>query len=71
MNVKAQLKSYEQVDFSITLSAPVSDWRAALAQFEGLRNHGHVAWPLLGLRACIEKMLDDLDRTHSDVLVRG
>ena len=68
MQVKAQLKSYESVEFSITLTAPVEDWRAALRQCEGLKNGGWTAWPLSGFVGGIEKMLANLDKTHADVL---
>lgn len=71
MQVKAQLKSYEKVAFSLTLTAPVEDWRAAMKQLEEkVKENGHVAWPLSGLYASIEKMLGDLDKTHWDVLRR-
>ena len=35
MYVKAKLKSYEEQEFSITLTAPVSGWRAAMKQLDG------------------------------------
>lgn len=67
MNVKAQLSSYEGLDFSITLTAPVGDWRAALKQAQRLKDGPWIAWPLSGFIHSIESMLDDLDKTHSDV----
>ena len=70
MIVKAQLKSYEEVKFSITLTAPVTDWRAVMKQLANLKDHGWTAWPLSGFVGCIEKMLSDLDKTHTDVLLK-
>jgi hypothetical protein len=70
MDVRAKLSSYEKQDFSITLRAPVEDWRAALRQLDIIKAHGSgwVAWPLGGFVSAIEKMVSDLDRTHFDVL---
>ena len=70
MNVKAKLNSYESVEFSITLTAPVEDWRAALKQLEKLKQYGYYTWPMGGFVDCIQKMLNDLDKTHFDVLIR-
>ena len=69
MYVKAQLEQYEKIVFSITLRAPVEDWRAALRQLVALRRDGNIAWPLGGFVDCIERMLADLDKTHADVLI--
>lgn len=68
MDVRAKLSSYEKQDFTITLRAPVSDWRAMLKQMESVKQHGWVAWPMGGLVDAITKMIDDLDKTHFDVL---
>lgn len=70
MNVKAQLKSYEKLDFSVTLTAPVEDWRAARKQLEKIKDNGWMAWPLSGFVDCIDKMLADLDKTHCDILIK-
>lgn len=69
MHVKAKLNSYEKLAFSVTLTAPVEDWRAAMKQLEESTRSG-VAWPLSGLATCINQMLSDLDKTHADVLIR-
>lgn len=69
MKTRAALSSYEQVEFSITTTAPVSDWRAALKQFEKMTGDGWVGWPLSGFTACIRKMLEDLDKTHADAVL--
>jgi len=80
MKVKAGLKSYEELDFSITIDASVSDWRALLALLEKMNktsgNHTHVwpssgsmyAWPLGGIVDSVRKMLENLDKTHEDVI---
>ena len=70
MNVKAQLKSYEALEFSLTLTAPVEDWRSALKQLTKLKEHGYFPWPLGGFVDSIEKMLIALDKTHFDTLAR-
>lgn len=70
MDTKAKLQSYEAVKFSITITAPVEDWRSALKQLGKLKEGAWVAWPLCGFVGCIDKMLSDLDRTHADVLVK-
>lgn len=70
MQVKAKLTTYEKVDFSINLTAPVSDWRAARKQLDGLKDNGWVAWPLSGFVGAIDKMLEDLDKTHHGVLLK-
>ena len=70
MNIKAQLTSYENVPFTITLTAPVEDWRAAMKQLTKLKEHGYYTWPLSGFVSSIDKMLSDLDKTHFDVLVK-
>jgi hypothetical protein len=72
MQVKAKLQSYEALELTITLTAPVEDWRAMLRQFDKLRvssPYSAVAWPASGFVSCIEQMLTDLDQTHADVLV--
>jgi hypothetical protein len=70
MHVKAELNSYEKLPFTITLTAPVEDWRSALKQLEILKNaSGYVGYPLSGLSDCVRKMLEDLDKTHADVLI--
>ncbi len=68
MDVRAELQSYEQVKFSITLSAPVEDWRAMLKRLEGLKDGYHYAWPVGGFVGCIQSVLDNLDKTHVDVV---
>lgn len=68
MQTKAQLKSYETLEFAITLTAPVEDWRAMLKRLEGLKDSGHYAWPVGGFVGCIRSMLENLDKTHSDVI---
>lgn len=69
MRAKAQLKSYEKLSFSITLDAPVEEWRAALKQF-GELGPIRPAWPLSQLNDSIAKMLKDLDETHYAVIER-
>lgn len=71
MQVKAELSSYEAVQFSITTTANVEEWRAAVKQIDALHKSAdilYVRWPLSGFVACIKKMLADLDKTHADVL---
>jgi hypothetical protein len=69
MQTKARLSSYEEVEFSITLTAPVSDWRTMLKKLEDLnRPNVHYAWPVGGLVGCIRSMLDNLDKTHADAV---
>lgn len=66
MNVKASLQSYEEVEFSITMTAPVEDWRALVRQIEKLNGSSRLcAWPLSGVLNCIQSTLSDLDRTHA------
>lgn len=67
MEAKAQLQSYEQVEFSIKLTAPVTDWRAMMKQIEKMKGDSFMyGWPLSSLVGCIDKMLRDLDKTHAD-----
>jgi hypothetical protein len=73
VQVKAKLQSYEELEFSITTFAPVADWRLMVQQIEKLNKSAGVystAWPLGGFVACIRKMLEDLDKTHADVLIK-
>lgn len=70
MHIKAALHSYEKLAFSVTTTAPVEDWRAVLRQLEKLKEGGYYAWPLSGFIGCIQKMLQDLDKTHADVLIK-
>lgn len=69
MDAKATLQSYEQVEFSITMTAPVTDWRAMLSQIQKLNGNNYsCAWPLSGFKAAISKMLDNLDKTHEGTI---
>jgi hypothetical protein len=69
MNVKGQLKSYEELEFSITLTAPVNDWRVLLKQLERIKQEtGYYAWPVGGFVGAVSSMLSDLDKTHSGVV---
>ena len=68
MQTKAQLQSYENLEFEITLTAPVDDWRAMLKRLEGLKEGGGYVWPVSGFVGCIRSMLDNLDKTHADVV---
>ena len=72
MQVKAQLKSYEDLEFSITLVAPVCDWRVLRKNLEQIRSANYAAfpWPVSGFVACIDQMLSELDKAHADVLVK-
>lgn len=70
MHVKAQLQSYEKLAFSITLTAPVEDWRGARKQLERMRTSGYIEWPLSKLVDAIDKMLLDLDKTHYAAITR-
>lgn len=71
MDVKARLGNYDKIQFSITLTAPVEDWRAMLRQLESLKSTaGYYAWPAGGFIECVQKMLADLDKTHAAVLIR-
>ncbi len=71
MHAKASLSSYEKVSFSITLSASVEDWRAALKQLQGLKGScGYISWPLSGFDDAIRKVLGDLDKTHVALLTQ-
>lgn len=72
METKASLQSYEQLQFSVITTAPVSDWRALLKQLEKMREAtGSVtgsfnyAWPLSGFVSNVEKVLNDLAKTHA------
>ena len=68
MQAKAKLSSYEDVEFSITLTAPVTDWRAMNRQLEKLQTDAggspFFAWPLSSLVSSIKETLAKLDRTH-------
>lgn len=68
MDAKGKLQSYELVEFSITLTAPVTDWRAMSRQIKDLSSKATgspwLCWPLSNLDASIERMLSDLDKTH-------
>lgn len=66
MHTKAQLKSYEDLEFAITITAPVEDWRAMLKRLEGLKDGGSYAWPVGGFVGCIRSMVENLDKTHAD-----
>lgn len=70
MHTRAKLSSYEKLTFSITTMAPVEDWRAALKQLEGIKSGGYYGWPLSGFVGCIQKMLEDLDKTHADAVLK-
>jgi hypothetical protein len=69
MHVKAMLKDYEKLAFSVAISAPVEEWRAMVRQAETLSGGSSIDWPLSGFVACVRKMLADLDKTHTDVLI--
>lgn len=74
MHTKAALMNYEKLAFSITTTAPVEDWREMLKQVKELNEISgqsySCAWPLSGIVGCIRKMLEDLDKTHADVLIK-
>jgi hypothetical protein len=54
MNVKAQLKSYEDVEFSVNMTAPVEDWRALLRELEKMKGDAlYYAWPVGGVVGCV------------------
>jgi hypothetical protein len=73
MRVKSSLSSYENVEFTITLTAPVEDWRALLRLVEKLNtaagNYTY-AWPLGGLIGAVRSMLENLDKTHADAICK-
>lgn len=71
MNTKAHLNSYEDIEFSITINAPVKEWRDISKQLEELKRPHHIGWPLNRFADCINKMLYNLDKTHTDVLNKG
>ena len=71
MKSKAKLASYEDLEFSITLTAPVADWRNMLKKLEPLQSSaGYYQWPVGGLVGCIGSMLSNLDKTHADAVVK-
>lgn len=71
MHVKAQLKSYEKLNFSLAISAPVEDWRAFLKQLEKMKGDAlYYAWPVGGVVGCVQSMLDNLDKTHADAVLK-
>lgn len=71
MQVKAQLKSYEELDFALTITAPVSDWRALLRQLEKMKGDSYsYAWPVGGVVGSVRSMLDNLDKTHADAVLK-
>jgi hypothetical protein len=72
MHVKAQLKSYEKLPFSITISAPVEDWRALLRELERMKGDAvYYVWPVGGIVGSVRSMLDNLDKTHSDAVLKS
>lgn len=65
MKAKAQLKSYEELEFAITLTGTVSDWRALKRQLDKLNDKAlFYAWPLSGLTSAVDSVLVQLDKTH-------
>ena len=64
MKAKAQLTGYEGIEFSITLTAPVEDWRAVLRQLDKTTEGGWIAWPLSGFANAVRETLKNLDKTH-------
>ena len=64
MNVKSWLAEDDTREFTVRITAPVSDFKALLKQLESIRSHGWHAWPLCGLVSCIEKVIADLDKVH-------
>ena len=72
MQVKAQLKSYEDLEFSLAISAPVGDWRALLRQLEKMKGDSFsYGWPVGGIVGCVRSMLDNLDKTHTDAVLKA
>ena len=62
MRAVSELSSYEEVEFSITITAKVKDWRRML---DVLCKLNPIGWPLVVLRETLEKSLQRLDKTHS------
>ena len=72
MQVKAQLKSYEKLQFSLTIGAPVEDWRALLKELEKMKGEAlYYPWPVGGIVGCVRSMLDNLDKTHADAVLKA
>lgn len=66
MQAKAKLNNYEELEFAITLTATVNDWRVMLRQLKKMNENGHYfAWPLSSLTGAIDKTLAELDKTHA------
>jgi hypothetical protein len=71
MQVKAQLQSYENLDFSLKITAPVEDWRELLRQLEKMKGDAvYYAWPVGGIVGSVRSMLDNLDKTHADAVLK-
>jgi len=64
MYSRAKLSSYEKLEFTISTTAPVSDWRALLEQLRSLLGDGCYAWPAIGFVSTVEDILANLDKTH-------
>lgn len=71
MNVKAQLKSYEKLPFSLNITAPVEEWRSLLRELEKMKGDSlYYAWPVGGIFGSVRSMLDNLDKTHADTVLK-
>lgn len=71
MIVKAQLKSYEKLEFSLNITAPVEDWRALLRKLAEMKGDSlYYPWPVGGVVGSVRSMLDNLDKTHSDAVCK-
>lgn len=64
MRALAKLKPNEEQEFSITLTASVSDWRALIRQMDAIKNGAWYAWPASTLVSAIQGVISDLDKTY-------
>lgn len=64
MRALAKLKPNEDQEFSITLTAAVSDWRALIRQMAPIKSSSWFAWPGSVLMSTIEGVISDLDKTY-------
>lgn len=70
MKTKAALQPNNDLEFTISITAPVGDWKALQRQIEKLNaNSAWHGWPLSTIVAQINNVMDRLDKVyHADVV---
>ena len=70
MFATAKLQSYEKLQLSITMRAPVGDWRVMLKQLQELPGGKSemISWPASGLASAIAQLWADLDKTYVKIV---